>query len=90
MTGASRRRTATRARRCTSTAVPEAKYLDEFDEWASRGEPIRDSEATAYRNWTRSAPAELEDDGVVAEVIFPNTIPPSFPSGNLLAAAEND
>ena len=28
---------------------------------------------------------ELEDDGVVAEVLFPNTIPPFFPSGNLLA-----
>ena len=34
---------------------------------------------------------ELEDDGVVAEVIFPNTIPPFFPSGNLLARPpEND
>ena len=29
--------------------------------------------------------AELEADGVVAEVLFPNTIPPFFPSGNLVA-----
>ena len=41
--------------------------------------------ATAYRNWDSAArQRELEDDGVVAEVLFPNTIPPFFPSSNLL------
>jgi predicted TIM-barrel fold metal-dependent hydrolase len=66
----------------------EAKYLDEFDEWAkSYVNPFVDLRGeTAYRNWDSKARLqELEDDGVVAEVIFPNTIPPFFPSGNLLA-----
>ena len=66
----------------------EAKYLDEFDEWAkSYVNPFVDLRGeTAYRNWDSSARLqELEDDGVVAEVIFPNTIPPFFPSGNLLS-----
>jgi len=30
---------------------------------------------------------ELEADGVVAEIIFPNTIPPFFPRGGLTATA---
>ena len=72
----------------------EAKYLDEFDEWAkSYVNPFVDLRGeTAYRNWDSKARLqELEDDGVVAEVIFPNTIPPFFPSGNLLARPpEND
>ena len=72
----------------------EAKYLDEFDEWAkSYVNPFTDLRGeTAYRNWDSKARLqELEDDGVVAEVIFPNTIPPFFPSGNLLARPpEND
>ncbi len=66
----------------------ESKYLDDFDEWAkSYVNPFVDLRGeTAYRNWDSQARLrELEDDGVVAEVIFPNTIPPFFPSGNLLA-----
>jgi predicted TIM-barrel fold metal-dependent hydrolase len=66
----------------------EARYLDDFDEWAkSYVNPFTDLRGeTAYRNWDSKARLqELEDDGVVAEVIFPNTIPPFFPSANLLA-----
>ena len=66
----------------------EARYLDDFDEWAkSYVNPWTDLRGeTAYRNWDSKARLqELEDDGVVAEVIFPNTIPPFFPSANLLA-----
>jgi len=66
----------------------EHKYLAAFDEWAkSYVNPFIDLRGeTAYRNWDSSRRLqELEDDGVVAEVIFPNTIPPFFPSGNLLA-----
>jgi hypothetical protein len=65
----------------------EKKYLSAFDEWAkSFVNPWADLQgATAYRNWDSEARLrELEDDGVVAEVLFPNTIPPFFPSGNLL------
>jgi predicted TIM-barrel fold metal-dependent hydrolase len=66
----------------------EHRYLDEFDVWAkSYVNPYADLQGeTAYRNWDSVARLrELEDDGVVAEVLFPNTIPPFFPSGNLLA-----
>jgi predicted TIM-barrel fold metal-dependent hydrolase len=66
----------------------EAGYLDEFDEWAkSYVNPFTDIRGeTAYRNWDSSARLqELENDGVVAEVLFPNTIPPFFPSANLVA-----
>ncbi len=65
----------------------EARYLDPFDEWAkSFVNPWADLRAeTAYRNWDSTARLrELEHDGVVAEVLFPNTIPPFFPSANLL------
>jgi predicted TIM-barrel fold metal-dependent hydrolase len=66
----------------------EAKYLADYDEWAEvYVNPFVDlQEATAYRNWDSAARLrELEDDGVVAEVLFPNTVPPFFPAGNLLA-----
>jgi predicted TIM-barrel fold metal-dependent hydrolase len=66
----------------------EAKYLAAFDEWAkSYVNPFADLLGeTAYRSWdSASRLRELEDDGVVAEVLFPNTVPPFFPAGNLLA-----
>ena len=71
----------------------ESKYHDEFDTWASTFvNPFEDLRAdVAYRNWESAARLrELEDDGVVAEVLFPNTIPPFFPSGNLLACPPAD
>src|SRR6516165_1058464 len=69
-------------------AYLESKYHDEFDAWeAAFVNPFEDLRAEfAYRNWDSEARLrELEDDGVVAEVLYPNTIPPFFPSGNLLA-----
>ncbi len=66
----------------------EAKYLADFDEWAKTYvNPFADLLGeTAYRSWdSTSRLRELEDDGVVAEVLFPNTVPPFFPGGNLLA-----
>jgi predicted TIM-barrel fold metal-dependent hydrolase len=66
----------------------ESRYHDEFDQWVKTYvNPFEDLRAEgAYRNWDSAARLrELEDDGVVAEVLFPNTIPPFFPSGNLLA-----
>ena len=61
---------------------------DEFDAWVKRFEnPFADLESpTAYRNWdSKTRLEELEEDGVVGEVLFPNTIPPFYPSGNLTA-----
>ena len=64
----------------------EKKWHDEFDAWAAAYEnPFDDLRSpAAYRNWDSNRRSqELEDDGVVAEVLFPNTIPPFFPAGLL-------
>jgi predicted TIM-barrel fold metal-dependent hydrolase len=64
----------------------ESKWHDEFDEWARTYEnPFDDLRSDeAYRNWDSARRVqELEDDGVVAEVLFPNTVPPFFPTGLL-------
>ncbi|HZA87554.1 MAG TPA: amidohydrolase, partial [Acidimicrobiales bacterium] len=53
----------------------ERRLLDEFDAWcADFANPYDDlRDADAYRNWDSDRRlAELEADGVVAEVIFPN------------------
>ncbi|MER6100786.1 amidohydrolase family protein [Streptomyces sp. NPDC001832] len=68
----------------------ETKYHDDFDAWAADYvNPYEDLLAdTADRNWNSARRvAELEADGIVAEVVFPNTIPPFFPSASLVAPA---
>ena len=68
----------------------ETRYLDAFDAWADSyvspyGDLVR---ADADRNWDSARRMrELEADGVVAEVLYPNTIPPFFPRGGLTALA---
>jgi predicted TIM-barrel fold metal-dependent hydrolase len=65
-----------------------SKYHDEFDAWAATYEvPFADLRAPiAYRSWDSARRlAEHEADGVVAEVLFPNTVPPFFEEGNLVA-----
>lgn len=68
----------------------ESKYHDDFDAWAATYvNPYEDLLAdTADRNWNSERRlAELEADGIVAEVVFPNTVPPFFPSASLMAPA---
>jgi predicted TIM-barrel fold metal-dependent hydrolase len=65
----------------------ERRYLDEFDDWArDYGIPFEDLRGPeAYRNWDHERRlAELEADGIVAEVIFPNTVPPFYPRPSLV------
>jgi predicted TIM-barrel fold metal-dependent hydrolase len=65
-----------------------SRYHDEFDAWAdSYVNPFGDLlEPVAYRNWDSTRRLEeTESDGVVAEVLFPNTVPPFFEQGNLVA-----
>jgi predicted TIM-barrel fold metal-dependent hydrolase len=65
-----------------------SRFHDEFDAWASTYEvPFADLRApTAYRSWDSDRRMdEHETDGVVAEVLFPNTVPPFFEEGNLVA-----
>lgn len=64
-----------------------SKYHDDFDAWAASFEnPYEDNtDENADRNWSSERRLrELEADGVVAEVIFPNTIPPFFPKTSLV------
>jgi predicted TIM-barrel fold metal-dependent hydrolase len=66
----------------------DPKYLDDFDAW--RGEyknPFSDlGDQRRYRNWDDEMRNSQQDaDGVVGEVIFPNTVPPFFPSFVLFA-----
>ncbi|MGW7415513.1 amidohydrolase family protein [Streptomyces sp. NPDC054863] len=68
----------------------EKKHHADFDAWAATyTNPYEDLLAdTADRNWNSARRlAELEADGIVAEVVFPNTIPPFFPSASLMAPA---
>ncbi len=62
-------------------------YHDDFDAWLATFEnPYDDLKGgDADRNWDHDRRlAEIEADGVVAEVIFPNTIPPFFPKSSLV------
>ena len=63
-------------------------YREEFDAW--RGEyrnPFRDlSGAKRNQNWDDERRwSEQESDGTTAEVLFPNTVPPFFPAGAVIA-----
>ena len=66
----------------------ERAHLDEFDRWvADYVVPFPDLEGPdASRNWDSDRRlAEMEADGIVAEVLFPNTVPPFYPKGSLTA-----
>jgi predicted TIM-barrel fold metal-dependent hydrolase len=67
-----------------------SRWYDDFDAWTQAYQnPFEDlAGSNVARNWDSDRRiAELERDGIVAEVLFPNTIPPFFPSGALVAPA---
>jgi predicted TIM-barrel fold metal-dependent hydrolase len=71
----------------------EAEFLDEFDAW--RGEysnPFRDLQDDGRaRNWDDERRInDLAADGQVGEVTFPNTVPPFFPTGVVIARPPED
>ncbi len=60
-----------------------ARLHDEFDAWTrTYVSPFDDLIiATAQRNWDHEFRlAEMDADGVAGEILFPNTIPPFFPT----------
>jgi predicted TIM-barrel fold metal-dependent hydrolase len=66
----------------------ESKYHDDFDAWRGKYKnPFKDlKDDRRQRNWDSERRwSEQNADGVVAEVIFPNTVPPFFPSFVLFA-----
>jgi predicted TIM-barrel fold metal-dependent hydrolase len=79
----------------------EHRYHADFDEWLSSYEDpwgALDDDAGDHRvgvssfladvNWdSQKRVGQLEAEGIVAEVLFPNTTPPFFPSGAVSAAA---
>jgi predicted TIM-barrel fold metal-dependent hydrolase len=70
-------------------------FVEEFDAWRNRYKnPFRDLHGNRrMKNWDNETRlAELDEDGIAGEVIFPNTVPPFFPTGALIArppTAEN-
>jgi predicted TIM-barrel fold metal-dependent hydrolase len=74
-------------------AYLDGRYLDDFDRWATDyGIPFEDLRGVdASRNWDHERRLrELEDDGIVAEVIFPNTVPPFYPRPSLVMQPPGD
>jgi predicted TIM-barrel fold metal-dependent hydrolase len=66
------------------------EWHEEFDAWAAGFDnPFADLEGNmGSRNWdSQLRLAEQESDGVVAEVVFPNTVPPFFPTAAFVAPA---
>jgi predicted TIM-barrel fold metal-dependent hydrolase len=67
----------------------DAAYRDEFDAWrGAYRNPYRDlkDKDLRERNWNDDLRwKQQEEDGTVAEVVFPNTVPPFFPSFVLFA-----
>jgi len=66
----------------------DPQYRDDFDRWvADYVVPFPDLEGPdATRNWDSDRRlAEMEADGIVAEVLFPNTVPPFYPRSSLTA-----
>jgi predicted TIM-barrel fold metal-dependent hydrolase len=63
-------------------------YLEDFDAWRGKYKnPFRDlGDQRRFRNWDNEMRnSQQEADGVVGEVVFPNTVPPFFPSFVLFA-----
>ena len=66
----------------------DPQYHEEFDEWRGRYKnPFKDlGDQRRFRNWDNEMRnGQQETDGIVGEVIFPNTVPPFFPSFVLFA-----
>ncbi len=67
----------------------EARYLEQFDAWEAEFvnpyEDLVETDTFEYRRNFEPAirQADFEADGIVGEVVYPNTIPPFFPSGTL-------
>ncbi|HEY8545092.1 MAG TPA: amidohydrolase family protein [Acidimicrobiales bacterium] len=66
----------------------ESELHEDFDAWRGKYKnPFKDlGDQRRYRNWDNELRnSQQEADGVVAEVVFPNTVPPFFPSFVLFA-----
>ena len=67
-----------------------AEHQVTFDAWRGKYKnPFRDLQDDGRsRNWDNDRRnADLDAEGVAAEVVFPNTVPPFFPTGVVIAPA---
>lgn len=74
-------------------ALLDPAYHEAYERWrGSFSNPFSDLQTgVRTRNWDDERRlADLEGDGIVAEVVFPNTIPPFFPSSALIARPPTD
>lgn len=65
----------------------DSRFHDDFEAWAaSFVSPFSDLlDPSRVRNWDNDVrQSELENDFQAAEVVFPNTVPPFFPTGQLV------
>ena len=71
----------------------DPKYVDDFDAWRGKYKnPYKDlGDNRRLRNWDNEMRnSQQEQDGIVGEVVFPNTVPPFFPSFVLFAKPPTD
>jgi predicted TIM-barrel fold metal-dependent hydrolase len=76
------------ANHATYRSYLEERYLEDFDAWRGKYKnPFRDlQDGGRVRNWDNERRrGDLHTDGQVGEVVFPNTVPPFFPSFVLFA-----
>jgi predicted TIM-barrel fold metal-dependent hydrolase len=69
-----------------------SKWHDEFDAWRAQFvNPFADlDEVYADRNWDSAKRlGHMDDDGIAAEVLYPNTVPPFYPSNGIVAGPPN-
>ena len=74
-------------------ALLDPAHHEAYERWRSSfSNPFSDLQAgVRTRNWDDERRlADQEGDGVVGEVVFPNTIPPFFPSSALIARPPTD
>jgi predicted TIM-barrel fold metal-dependent hydrolase len=65
-----------------------SRWHEDFDAWAQAYQnPFSDlDEIYADRNWDSAKRLRhLEEDGIAAELIFPNTVPPFYPANGIVA-----
>lgn len=68
----------------------DPQYREQFDAWRGKySNPFRDLQDDGRsRNWDNDRRnGDLDAEGVAAEVVFPNTVPPFFPTGVVIAPA---
>lgn len=71
----------------------DSEFRDDFDAWRGKYKnPYKDlGDDRRLRNWDdEMRNTQQEADGIAGEVVFPNTVPPFFPSFVLFAKPPND